>query len=258
MELPQSWTKVTLLSKILAIILFVSLPFIGFYLGVRYQTSKSLYQTLINQQLINQQISPTSVIHNQTATLGPIPTIGNTPYDTWLTYTDEEIGISIKYPDQLLVDQKINLIEKYNQEEYQNQDYYQRTLELINQGFLPDLSISVWLDKNKPELPEGSETMHFNPAIYFFIQRVRNITSTSFKDWLQGESTEEYLQLKRLNIPDKEVYFYHGDGIGQGSFNYVFVKSPSEYVIFKSMEQTKTIENDDIYKQIIYSLEYTK
>jgi len=36
MKLPKSWTKATLLSKILAIILFVSLPFIGFYFGIRY------------------------------------------------------------------------------------------------------------------------------------------------------------------------------------------------------------------------------
>ena len=33
----ESWTKVTKLSKILAMILFVSLPFIGFYLGIKYQ-----------------------------------------------------------------------------------------------------------------------------------------------------------------------------------------------------------------------------
>lgn len=41
MKLPESWTTVTLLSKILAIILFVSLPFIGFYFGVKYQ--KNIY-----------------------------------------------------------------------------------------------------------------------------------------------------------------------------------------------------------------------
>jgi len=32
----MQWNKVTTLSKILALILFVALPFIGFYLGVRY------------------------------------------------------------------------------------------------------------------------------------------------------------------------------------------------------------------------------
>lgn len=37
MKLPSSWTTVTLLSKILAIALFVSLPFAGFYFGNKYQ-----------------------------------------------------------------------------------------------------------------------------------------------------------------------------------------------------------------------------
>lgn len=36
MKLSKSWTKVTPLSKTLALILFIALPFIGFYLGVNY------------------------------------------------------------------------------------------------------------------------------------------------------------------------------------------------------------------------------
>jgi len=37
MKLPSSWTTVTLLSKFLAIALFVSLPFAGFYFGNKYK-----------------------------------------------------------------------------------------------------------------------------------------------------------------------------------------------------------------------------
>ena len=39
MKLPRSLTTVTLLSKLIALILFVSLPFIGFYLGYKYRSS---------------------------------------------------------------------------------------------------------------------------------------------------------------------------------------------------------------------------
>ena len=39
MTLPKSLTTVTTLSKVLAGILFVALPFLGFYGGMRYQTS---------------------------------------------------------------------------------------------------------------------------------------------------------------------------------------------------------------------------
>ncbi len=36
MKLPKSWTTVTTLSKILALAMFVGLPFMGFYFGYRY------------------------------------------------------------------------------------------------------------------------------------------------------------------------------------------------------------------------------
>jgi len=42
MKLPESWITVTLFSKILAILLFVSLPFIGFYFGNKYRQNNSL------------------------------------------------------------------------------------------------------------------------------------------------------------------------------------------------------------------------
>ena len=36
-KLPKSWTTVTLFSKYLTMILFIVLPFVGFYLGMQYQ-----------------------------------------------------------------------------------------------------------------------------------------------------------------------------------------------------------------------------
>lgn len=47
MKLPESWTTVTLLSKILAIVLFVSLPFIGFYFGYQYHKNLNYSETLL-------------------------------------------------------------------------------------------------------------------------------------------------------------------------------------------------------------------
>ena len=63
MKLSESWTKVTLLSKIIAMALFVSLPFIGFYFGVKYQQN---YQQL-NLKETNQTIpiSPESIDSSQ-------------------------------------------------------------------------------------------------------------------------------------------------------------------------------------------------
>lgn len=54
MQLPNSFTTVTPLSKIIAAVLFITFPFLGFYLGVQYQKG-------ISPQISNQVTpSPTS------------------------------------------------------------------------------------------------------------------------------------------------------------------------------------------------------
>jgi hypothetical protein len=61
MRLPNSLTKVTKLSKIIALVLFVALPFIGFALGMKYQQLldvKNEYQIIKSEPTINQSPSP--------------------------------------------------------------------------------------------------------------------------------------------------------------------------------------------------------
>lgn len=52
MKLPQSWTTVTLLSKIIAIFLFVSLPFTGFYFGYKYGINSVINKETPTQTLV--------------------------------------------------------------------------------------------------------------------------------------------------------------------------------------------------------------
>ncbi len=49
-KLPKSLTTVTRVSKTIALIMFIALPFIGFYVGMRYQ------QELISLQFANYSI----------------------------------------------------------------------------------------------------------------------------------------------------------------------------------------------------------
>ncbi len=53
-KLPKSLTTVTPLSKAVAMVLFIALPFIGFYLGMQYQ--KSIEPYLGTQQLLNERL----------------------------------------------------------------------------------------------------------------------------------------------------------------------------------------------------------
>ena len=49
-KLPKSWTTITPLSKTIAFILFIVLPFVGFYFGMQYQ--KTMDQALGQVQYI--------------------------------------------------------------------------------------------------------------------------------------------------------------------------------------------------------------
>lgn len=63
MKLPASLTTVTPLSKFIAMVLFVSLPFIGFYLGMEYQ-KKFGFEEIVNPiQYPNPSPTPTPTIN---------------------------------------------------------------------------------------------------------------------------------------------------------------------------------------------------
>ncbi len=63
MKLPESWTTVTSLSKTFALVLIVLLPFIGFFLGVKYGRSNSPMVSFVpSDKTYSPEISPTVVL----------------------------------------------------------------------------------------------------------------------------------------------------------------------------------------------------
>jgi len=86
MVLPKSLTTVTTFSKILAMILFILLPFVGFYVGYKYNGL-----TYSNTPVVqNSPISAPSI------TSAPNPTAD--PTANWKTYTSVDGSYSFKYP----------------------------------------------------------------------------------------------------------------------------------------------------------------
>lgn len=82
MTLPKSLTTVTTFSKIIALFLFILLPFVGFYVGYKYR--EGTYLT-------------TSISVNNPVSI-PTPTIDIT---SWKTYTNSQLGFMVKFPNDL-------------------------------------------------------------------------------------------------------------------------------------------------------------
>jgi hypothetical protein len=76
MTLPKSFTTVTTLSKTLAMLLFIALPFIGFQMGREYQKK------------ITPPIADTNIVS--------VPT--QSPNANWKTYTSKDKSFSFQYP----------------------------------------------------------------------------------------------------------------------------------------------------------------
>lgn len=89
MKLPKELTKVTTLSRSLALILFIALPFMGFYSGRLYQQSLSNY-------LLPEQISrPLPQVQTDSLT--------STDSATWKEFKDPARKYSLNFPQNWLI-----------------------------------------------------------------------------------------------------------------------------------------------------------
>lgn len=89
MKLPKELTTVTKTSKILAFIVFITLPFLGFFAGMNYQASlNSISQTSTTEPILPKRI--------------PTPTPSQTiNTSTRKTYTNTKYGFQLKFPEEV-------------------------------------------------------------------------------------------------------------------------------------------------------------
>ena len=136
----------------------------------------------------------------------------------WKTYTNSSGGYKFSYPNNLDIEQK-------------------------------DEEVIVWQDKNRPTQP----LIHLNPAIYFTVTS-ENITST-IEDWSKNLTLPG--TVKSMKIGNQPVYYFNGDGVGEGTFNYVFVNDKTLVRVF-TLESEKTFNNDPIFAQILSTFKFTE
>ena len=102
MTLPKELTTITPTSKYLAMLLLLSLPFVGFLLGLKYQ--QQFIEYLESRANVDQYILKTQPTATQSAsTASPAP---NGDKANWKTYTFQYAPLSFRYPSQLLLEEE--------------------------------------------------------------------------------------------------------------------------------------------------------
>jgi hypothetical protein len=117
-NIKQQLTTVTTFSKIVAGILFIALPFIGFYLGMQYTKSINLLSQLpVSTVMPSPTPQPTACTQeakvcpdgSSVGRTGPnceftaCPVVGNIASD-WKSYTSKPFGFSVMYPQGWKID----------------------------------------------------------------------------------------------------------------------------------------------------------
>lgn len=105
-NLPKSLTTVTTFSKLIALFLFILLPFAGFFVGIRYQEKLGglSFEKTNTACTMEAKICPDGSSVGRTAPkceFAACPTPTPNPTANWKTYTNSGFSFSFKYPDGL-------------------------------------------------------------------------------------------------------------------------------------------------------------
>jgi len=107
MNLPKELTTVTKLSKYLALFLFIALPFVGFFLGVRYQEMMDLSKRQQEKSTLAipriPTLSPAEALAKEGNSIA-IPTVDPSITANWKTYIRPDMKIKFKYPINVIID----------------------------------------------------------------------------------------------------------------------------------------------------------
>lgn len=218
MQLPKSFTTVTTFSKVIALTLFVLLPFIGFYLGFKYNQSVFVCNP-VNKMIVS---IPRSTIIPTPYEPTSSPTISSTKSNDLKTYISNRFKFKFSYPSFLVVDTRyensypdlggINLMSKGNM-----------SAAIRGTGTADGNYIGFWAHSNPKELP--------------------------LLEWMkENNSNSNYndQELTKINVGEEIGYKYTVEGMG-GVFQQITV-SHGDYIFTIS-----TTGYEDYLNQILSS-----
>lgn len=97
-KLYKHFFTVTTFSKLLALSLFIILPFGGFYLGMKYQQLVTVSIPTVSQVQKTASLITPAISFTPTPTIALIGKITNDASGNWKTYTNTQLGFSMQFP----------------------------------------------------------------------------------------------------------------------------------------------------------------
>lgn len=186
MKLPKYFTTVTPFSKALAMILFIALPFVGFWFGVKYQTVNKIVTTQPKQDIQN-NITPSRPPKEFVIPTSSYTNMQKFDELNWKKYSNSNLGISFDYPDNLthfgdsqsgalkIESEKITLTH--------NMSYIFQIEKIVTND-----SVETWWDKNDSSKHNGNglmpanmtKTAFHNRTAYYFETRATEQVPTDY------------------------------------------------------------------------------
>lgn len=222
-KLPKWLTTVTPFSKALAMILFILLPFAGFYLGMKYQQQISV--SVSNNNLSQSNALPTPM-PTSTVTIMPSPDpLISSASAGWLTFTSPRKDYSINFP--------ANWIYK------------------LSPNAVTDINI---------QKPFGSGFSEFTPAVW--ISKSINKTNADFLTFVTGGNSniEKNIKVTDKQIGDYNVKEVVGLPSQMGEIDVYFPLNSDSFidVAFTPYPPAEYTQDFNIFQNMLSSFKLMK
>lgn len=224
-KIPKYFTTVTDFSKLVALILLVFFPIIGFELGMQYQLTVDAYR----KKMVEMKTK------DYRAIASPTPTIAIIDTSTWKMYTNPQLGFSFKYPPNQSKMQLDNEIE-----------YSKRTKSNIPtsftsfMGYTPPKSIGAV--RVIDIVPSGVISAN---DLFFSVWVFDNSNNLTHEQWNQKYMYYPFTWGKMPPIKDQKTtvdkfpaYYSVQDNIGRMQFIYAF--KDTKTFLFAVQDEPKT------------------
>lgn len=252
MKIPSELTTVTPLSKTVAFIVIIALPFIGFLFGIKYQKSISRLGDIGNEISKTNTLSPTIALKDMA--------IADQPSFMWKKYEAKNIGVYEQ--NTALYHVKFNFLKGYNVMQ-SNQRYSEG--EILKLMVISDKDESCYYHKGNPC------NITDQPLGLLFVRLQSLDLKTDLKTWIENENkgrssagTSSIESITAISTPYLKAGYFVTDSVGKGNGNYLtYFYDPNRKMVVEfsesfSSSKALNIQKDTDVFQVKNSFQFIK